>query len=105
MLLRTKQYETHARFSGTDALADMEQLQPDMILFDLGMSNMNGFETAARLRAFSWGQYGFIVALTGYGQLEDTQRTRDTGFDGHLVKPFDMTGLIALLTQLMGFRN
>ncbi len=105
MLLRTKQYETHARFSGTDALADMEQLQPDMILFDLGMSNMNGFETAARLRALPWGQHGFIVALTGYGQPEDRQRTRAAGFDGHLVKPFNMSGLIALLTQLLGSRN
>lgn len=105
MLLRTKQYETHARFSGADALADVEQLQPDVILLDLGMPDMDGFETAARLRALPWGQYGFIVALTGYGQPADRQRTRDAGFDGHLVKPFNMTGLITLLTQLLGSRN
>jgi CheY-like chemotaxis protein len=105
MLLRIKQYETHARFSGADALADVEQLQPDVILLDLGMPDMDGFETAARLRALPWGQHGFIVALTGYGQPEDRQRTRDAGFDGHLVKPFNMTGLITLLTQLLGSRD
>lgn len=101
MLLRTKQYEVHTRLSGPEALADVECLQPDVILLDLGMPAMDGYETARRLRALPWGQHGLIVALTGYGQLEDIQRTKQAGFDGHLIKPVDLKVLTELLSRLL----
>jgi CheY-like chemotaxis protein len=54
---------------------------------DLGMPRMDGYETARRLRQESWGQHAMLVALTGWGQQRDRERTAEAGFDAHLVKP------------------
>src|SRR5256885_13769096 len=62
-------------------------LRPDAVLLDLGVPGLNGYEVCRRLRAASWAREIPIVAITGWGQAEDRQRSKEAGFDGHLVKP------------------
>lgn len=101
MLLTLKGYETHTRTSGQAGIEAAEQLQPGIILLDIGMPGLDGYETCRKIREQPWGQRITVIALTGYGQEEDRQRTRDAGFDDHLVKP---VGLEALLNVLAAHR-
>ena len=101
MLLRLKGYEAHSRTSGRAGLEAAEQLQPAAILLDIGMPEMDGYETCRLLREQSWGQGLVVIALSGYGQAEDRQRTQEAGFDGHLVKPVELERLTELLTSLL----
>lgn len=73
---------------------------PDTIFLDLGMPEMDGFETARRLRTLPGADRIFLVALTGWGQEKDRQRTKAAGFDAHLVKPVDNVALSEMLGQL-----
>jgi CheY-like chemotaxis protein len=64
-----------------------ESFAPQVVLLDLGMPRMDGYETARHIRGRWWGRNATLVALTGWGQQQDRQRTSDAGFDVHLVKP------------------
>ncbi len=97
MLLTLKGYETHTRTSGQAGVEAAKQLRPSVILLDIGMPGLDGYETCRLIREQPWGQRITVIALTGYGQEEDRQRTRDAGFDGHLVKPVDLEALINVL--------
>ena len=66
-------------------------------MLDLGMPNLNGYETAARIRAQPWGQAIPLVALTGWGQPSDRQRTVAAGFNAHLVKPVDRRDVLTAI--------
>lgn len=101
MLLRLKGYAVQTRTSGRAGLEAAQQLRPVAILLDIGMPDMDGYETCRRLRQQAWGQQVPVIALTGYGQAEDKQRTQTVGFTAHLVKPVDLDGLLQLLAQLM----
>ena len=101
LLLRYKKYEVHTCLSGPEALEAVERLHPDVVLLDLGMPGMDGYETCRRLRELPWGRHGVIVALSGYGQEKDKKRTQATGFDGHLVKPINLALLTEVLTMLL----
>jgi CheY-like chemotaxis protein len=72
------------------------------VLLDIGMPEMDGFEVARRLRLQSRWQDLVLVALTGWGQEEDRQRTQAAGFDHHLVKPTDLDTLQRLLADIAG---
>ena len=85
--------------SGEHALAAAREFAPEIILLDIGMPGMDGFETARRLRA-EHGPGPFLVALTGYGQSQDREETRAAGFNEHLVKPVDLKLLRKLLAGL-----
>jgi DNA-binding response OmpR family regulator len=74
-------------FDGMSALSAGRDFRPHIVLLDLGMPDMDGYETARRLRAESWGQEATLVAVTGWGQESDLQRTREAGFEHHLLKP------------------
>jgi signal transduction histidine kinase len=83
---------------GMEALEVAETFVPQVVLLDLGMPRMDGYETARQIRRRSWGRSTTLVALTGWGQLQDRQRTSEAGFDVHLVKPvteFDLFHAIA----------
>ncbi|MVM35624.1 PAS domain S-box protein [Spirosoma sp. HMF4905] len=101
MLLKLKGYPVHTRNSGRAGLEAAQQLQPAVILLDLGMPDLDGYETCRLLRQQPWGKAMPVIALTGYGQVEDVQRTTEAGFTAHLVKPVDLAALTQLLTQLM----
>lgn len=102
MLLKLKGYEAHTRTSGRAGIEAAQALQPSAILLDIGMPDLDGYATSRLIREQVWGQDMVIIALTGYGQEEDRQRTRAAGFNGHLVKPVDLALLTKLLTDLLG---
>jgi signal transduction histidine kinase len=85
---------------GEAALALAVTFRPDLVLLDLGLPRMDGYEVARRIRAAPWGKNVVLVALTGWGQEADRRRTRETGFDSHLVKPLDVDALTKFLSDL-----
>jgi CheY-like chemotaxis protein len=93
MMLSADGHETHAVFSSQDALNEAITFLPDMILLDIGLPEMDGYEVARRLRHLPSLDQLRIVALTGYGQASDIARAKAAGFDGHLVKPIDFDAL------------
>ncbi|SFE96194.1 PAS domain S-box protein [Spirosoma endophyticum] len=100
LLLKLKGYEAHTRTSGRAGIDAAEALQPGAILLDIGMPDMDSYETCRLIRQQPWGKAMVVIALSGYGQEEDRQQTQATGFDGHLVKPVDLDALTGLLRSL-----
>ncbi len=92
--------KTHTAYDGLEAVEAAAAFKPDVVLLDIGLPKMNGFEAARKIRAGPWGKKMVLVALTGWGQEEDRQKSRDAGFDGHLVKPVDHAALTKLLAAL-----
>ena len=101
MLLKLKGYEAHTRTNGRAGVEAAEALHPAAILLDIGMPDLDGYATCRLLREQPWGKSVPVIALTGYGQEEDRQQSREAGFDGHLVKPVDLGALTTLLTDLL----
>jgi PAS domain S-box-containing protein len=93
-------HETHVAHDGLEAVRSAERIRPDAVLLDIGLPRLDGYEVCRRIRAQSWGQDLLLVALTGWGQEEDRQKSRDAGFDTHLVKPVDDEVLLKLLVSL-----
>jgi CheY-like chemotaxis protein/anti-sigma regulatory factor (Ser/Thr protein kinase) len=90
-------HEVHTVNNGHDALKVVAEFCPAMVILDLGMPGIDGFETARRLRKSSGGEDLFLVALSGWGQDQDRSRTKAAGFDFHLVKPIDAAAVQRLL--------
>jgi PAS domain S-box-containing protein len=84
-------------YDGFAAIELAERFQPEVVLLDLGMPRMSGFETARRMRALPAGAAMRLVAITGWGQERDRERTLEAGFDAHFVKPVDLETLRAFL--------
>ena len=97
MLLKVLGTNVHVANDGPAALAAIETYRPDVVLLDIGMPGMDGFEVARRIRENRNYDDVVLIALTGWGQTEDRDRTRAAGFDHHLVKPADITVLQSLL--------
>lgn len=93
LLLRFKGHETHVVYNGKDALASVASFKPDVAVLDIGLPEMNGYELARQIRTMPQAKGLRLIALTGYGQLEDQQRAYAAGFDGHLVKPVTLAAL------------
>jgi PAS domain S-box-containing protein len=85
---------------GPSALAAAEAHRPDVVLLDIGLPVMSGYDVARRIRDQEWGRAMVLVALTGWGQDEDRARTRAAGFDAHLVKPANYPDLVQLLRSV-----
>jgi len=97
MLLTMEGHQTCTARDGEEALAAAERFHPEVVLLDLGMPKLNGFDAARRLRERPGGDELLLIALTGWGQEEDRKRSKDAGFDGHLVKPVDFDALMSML--------
>jgi CheY-like chemotaxis protein len=97
MLLRALGHEVHTVYDGMDAVAAAETFRPDLMLLDIGMPGLNGFEVARTIREQSWGDSVTLVAVSGWGQPEDRARSEAAGFDRHLVKPVEMRELTAAI--------
>jgi CheY-like chemotaxis protein len=91
--------EVHVAFNGDDALRIAQERRPDIVLLDLKMPGMDGYEVARRLRSESWGRELTLVALTGWALEDHRRRSRDAGFDRHLTKPADISALAAVLSS------
>lgn len=100
MLLSVMGNEVRTAYGGEQALEAAEDLRPDVVLLDVEMPGIDGHETCRRMREQAWGRTAFMVALTGWGQETDRQRTREAGFDHHMVKPIDPDALEAQLSSL-----
>jgi len=97
MLLALRGHQVETAYEGEAALGAAEQFEPDVVLLDIGLPTIDGFEVCRRLRATPAGAALTIVAMTGWGQPEDKQRALQAGFDAHLTKPADH----ALLAQVL----
>jgi CheY-like chemotaxis protein len=100
MMLRFLGYQTCVACDGVAALEAVEDFVPDIVLLDIGMPKLNGYQVARRIREQPWGKDLILIALTGWGQAEDKQHADEAGFDYHLVKPVRATTLARLLASL-----
>ena len=99
-LLALKGNETRVAYSGAEAMAAAESFRPDAMLLDIGLPHMDGYQVARRIRSEPWGKELLLVAITGWGQDEDRVRSREAGFDAHLVKPVEL-GELSKLFKMM----
>jgi len=90
-------HEVHTAHDGLEAVDATAEFQPDMVLLDLGLPKLNGFDAARRIREQPGGRERVVIALTGWGQEEDRRRSKEAGFDHHLTKPIDSGVLRDLL--------
>ena len=100
MLLQVMGHDVETAYAGDQAVEVAEQMRPDAILLDIGMPKLNGYDACRQIRTQPWGRETLLIALTGWGQEEDRRRTRDAGFDAHLVKPVEPDDLLKLLAHL-----
>ena len=101
MLFEMTGDETQTAHDGLQALAAAETFQPDVVLLDIGLPEISGYEVARKIRQQPWGETMVLVALTGWGQAEDRQKSKEAGFDAHMVKPVDHQALLQLLDELL----
>lgn len=99
LMLRLEGHEVHCASDGEEALALAGQRRPEIVVLDVGMPKLDGCEVARRIRAESWGRGAVLVALTGWGQDADRKRSREAGFDMHLVKPVDPATICDMLVS------
>ena len=97
MMLELSGHDVATAHDGLAAVELAKEFQPHVALLDLGMPKLDGYEAARSIRQQSWGQKMKLVALTGWGQQEDKRRSREAGFDAHLVKPIDFGALEELV--------
>ncbi len=99
-LLKIMGHEVGTAYDGEQAVEAAAVLRPEVILLDIGMPKLNGYEACRRIREQPWGQGIFLIAVTGWGQEEDHRRANECGFDHHLVKPVELAELTKLLASL-----
>jgi PAS domain S-box-containing protein len=100
MMLEIVGNHIRTAYDGEEALAATAEFKPDVILLDIGLPKLTGYEACRRIREQPGGKQLLIIAQTGWGQEEDRQRTRQAGFDHHLVKPVDPQALMKLLAEV-----
>jgi CheY-like chemotaxis protein len=98
-LLEMTGNETHAAYDGLEAVEAAEKFRPDVILLDIGLPRLNGLDACRRIREQPWGKNVLLVALTGWGQDIDRSKSKEAGFDAHMVKPVDYAALVKLLAE------
>ncbi len=100
MLLRMLGHETLLAYDGLEAFEAAERLRPELILLDIGLPKLNGYEACRKIREQEWGQSMVIVALSGWGQEADRKKSTEAGFNHHMVKPLDYNLLLAVMASL-----
>jgi CheY-like chemotaxis protein len=97
LLVETAGHRVRTAYDGQEALDLASAFAPDVLLLDLGVPGLNGFEIARRIRRQPWGKTVSLIALTGWGQEQDRRRTAEAGFDAHLIKPVGTADLLSAL--------
>ncbi|WP_020470469.1 ATP-binding response regulator [Zavarzinella formosa] len=100
MMLGILGHEICTAWDGAGGVAAADEFRPDVILMDIGMPQMDGYEAARRIRAESWGKPMFLIALSGWGAEEDRRKSQEAGFDRHLTKPAEPGTLAELIAKL-----
>jgi signal transduction histidine kinase len=104
-LFEMENCEVATAYDGCEAVLATEQGMPDMIVMDLGMPKMDGYEAARRIREKPGSQEVLMIALTGWGQSDARQRTLEAGFDHHMIKPVDFDEIRRLASDCLGGRT
>jgi two-component system, chemotaxis family, CheB/CheR fusion protein len=99
MLLNFSGNETMTAYDGLAAVEAVETFRPDVVLLDISLPKLDGHEAARRIRDHDWGKDVVLVALTGWGQEEDRRRSKEAGFDEHMLKPVDYEALMKFLAR------
>lgn len=99
LLLELLGYEVQSALDGPSGIALASRFAPHLILCDIGLPGMDGYEVVAQLRAQAGGRKLVIAAATGYGHESDRLRSQAAGFDHHLVKPLDADALLAFVAK------
>ena len=97
-LLRKLGHTVATAYDGQEALSVGAAFDPDLVLMDIGMPKLNGYEACARMRQADWGKKAKIVALSGWGQEEDRRLSKEAGFNMHVVKPIDRVTILQLVS-------
>jgi PAS domain S-box-containing protein len=97
-LLKLIGHEVAVSHNGMDGIEAARSLRPEFVLLDIGLPGMDGYEIAARLRQEEGCKNTVIIAISGYGQEEDRRRSKEAGFDHHLIKPLDQDALLSILS-------
>lgn len=100
MVLRLHSHEVETASTGRDALAVADRWKPDVVLLDISMPEMSGYDLARKLRDYRRAPRPVLVAVTGFGASSDKLASRQAGIDHHLVKPVDPERLLSLLQSL-----
>lgn len=100
LLLRMMGHEVRTAPDGSTALEIAEMYNPEVVLLDIGLPKLNGYEVARRLRQRCGSKNLLLVAMTGYGKEEDRHRSQEAGFNAHWVKPVDPAALMQLLGEV-----
>ncbi|SAK95683.1 PAS/PAC sensor hybrid histidine kinase [Caballeronia hypogeia] len=98
-LLQEDGHEVAAVYSSRDALVLLQRFHPDVVLLDIGLAEMDGYELARRIRADGASKHARLIAITGYGREEDKAQAFSAGFDAHLLKPVEFARLRALIAE------
>jgi len=99
-LLELIGHKTHIAYDGLEAVTAAATFLPEVVLLDIGLPKLNGYDACRKIREQPSGKGIVLIALTGWGQDEDRRKSREAGFDGHLVKPVDLAVLAKLLAEL-----
>jgi DNA-binding response OmpR family regulator len=100
MILRILGNDVRTAYDGQQGLDVADEFRPDVILLDIGLPKLNGYEVCRRIREQLWGKKVILIAVTGWGQEKDRRLSQEAGFDHHLVKPVDSERLMNLLADL-----
>jgi len=92
--------DTRTAYDGVEAVDAAGNFRPDVVLLDIGLPRLNGYDACRRIRGQSWADNVVIFAMTGWGQEEDRRRSHDAGFDHHMVKPVEPKTLMSMLAAL-----
>src|SRR5581483_10324074 len=99
MLLGIMGNKVKTAYDGIEAVQAAEAFRADVVLLDIGLPKLNGYEVCHRIREQPWGKGIRLVALTGWGNDDDRRRSLEAGFDTHMVKPVDLAALTKLLAE------
>lgn len=105
MMLKMMGNDTRVAHDGQAGVEAAERFRPQVILLDIGLPKLNGYEACRRIRNQPWGNDIVLVAITGWGQDDDRCRSQEAGFDHHLVKPANLPALTKLLAEVNGVRH
>jgi CheY-like chemotaxis protein len=97
VMLRLLGHEVHVAYDAEEALRAAAKVRPELVMLDLGLPNVSGYQLARRIRKQSWGASTRLIAVTGWGSEIDKRRAREAGFDDHLLKPVDAEALRKVL--------
>ena len=100
MMLRIMGNDTRTAYDGQEGVDVAGEFRPDVVLLDIGLPKLNGYDVARRIRKQPWGKGVVLIALTGWGQDDDRRRSHEAGFDHHMVKPLDPEALMKMIAGL-----